>query len=92
MMPLKVWFFSHVFLTLALGAPNSVVNGWIAAGRRDIEQRLTRNEGCDTKLSRAKVSSDRLYLISVIQFSTNAARSSMSTVPAGTLRSQYVFQ
>lgn len=26
-MPLKVWFFSHVFLTLALGARNSVVAG-----------------------------------------------------------------
>lgn len=24
-MPLKVWFFSHVFLTLALGVRNSVV-------------------------------------------------------------------
>ena len=26
-MPLKVWFFSHVLLTLALGARNSVVAG-----------------------------------------------------------------
>jgi hypothetical protein len=26
-MPLKVWFFSHVSLTLALGARNSVVAG-----------------------------------------------------------------
>ena len=31
------------------------------------------------------------YLL-VIQFSTNIVRSSMSTVPAGRLRSQYVFQ
>jgi hypothetical protein len=26
-MPLKVWFFSHVLLTLAIGARNSVVAG-----------------------------------------------------------------
>jgi hypothetical protein len=52
MMPLKAWFFSHVFLTLALGARNSVVAG---AAPTDLVHNGSFEENSDSGLHTQRV-------------------------------------